>query len=82
MRRRVTPPLPTVRGVGPTRVRMPGPGAPDPVLDALPGLPATAMPVTMHEGLPIGVQVIADRYHDHDTIAVAALAASALGEAA
>ena len=36
------PPLPAVRGVGPTRVRMPGPGAPDPVLASLPALPATA----------------------------------------
>ncbi|RLZ02401.1 pseudouridine synthase [Kocuria tytonicola] len=39
----MSPPLPTVRGVGPTRVRMPGPGAPDPVLEARPGLPATAV---------------------------------------
>ena len=31
------------RGVGPTRVRMPGPGAPDPVLLALGSLPATAV---------------------------------------
>ena len=42
MRRRVNPPLPTVRGVGPARVRMPGPGSPDPVLRALDGLPTTA----------------------------------------
>lgn len=38
----MNPPLPTVRGVGPARVRMPGPGSPDPVLRALDGLPTTA----------------------------------------
>ncbi|WP_238693902.1 MULTISPECIES: pseudouridine synthase [unclassified Kocuria] len=38
----MAPPLRTVRGVGPTRVRMPGPGAPDPVLAAC-GVPATAV---------------------------------------
>lgn len=44
MRKRLTaPPLPMDRGVGPTRVRMPGPGAPDPVLVSLGSLPATAV---------------------------------------
>ena len=37
------PPLPLHRGVGPTRVRMPGPGAADPVLDALQRLPSSAV---------------------------------------
>lgn len=37
----MVPPLPTVRGVGATRVRMPGPGAPDPGLETS-GMPATA----------------------------------------
>lgn len=35
------------RGVGPTRVRMPGPGAPDPVLLSLDGLPDTAVAYVM-----------------------------------
>lgn len=35
------------RGVGPTRVRMPGPGAPDPVLLLLGSLPATAVSYVM-----------------------------------
>ncbi|MEX5272435.1 pseudouridine synthase [Kocuria sp. CPCC 205235] len=42
-KRRTAPPLPMDRGVGPTRVRMPGPGAPDPVLVSLGSLPATAV---------------------------------------
>ena len=42
-RRRVPPPLPLDRGVGPTRVRMPGPGASDPVLDSPGGPPPSAV---------------------------------------
>jgi amidase len=44
-------------------------------LATFPNLPATSVPVgTDPRGLPIGVQVIANRYRDHDAIAVAALA--------
>lgn len=49
-----------------------------PGLATYPNLPATAMPVTKHEGLPIGVQVIAAHHRDHDAIAIARLAAAAL----
>ena len=38
-------------------------------------LPATSVPIgTDPDGLPIGVQVIADTYADHTAIAVARLA--------
>lgn len=48
MRRRTgPPPLPLDRGVGPTRVRLPGPGAADPVLSALHGLPSSAVSYVM-----------------------------------
>lgn len=49
-----------------------------PGLATYPGLPATAVPVTVHNGLPIGVQVITARHRDHDSIAIARMAASAL----
>ena len=49
-----------------------------PGLATYPNLPATALPVTTHEGLPIGVQVIGARHRDHDTIAISRLAAAAL----
>ncbi|WP_375286352.1 amidase family protein [Sphingomonas sp.] len=49
-----------------------------PGLATYPNLPATAMPVTTHDGLPIGVQVIGARYRDHDTIAIAKIATAAL----
>ncbi len=43
-----------------------------PGLATFPLLPATSVPVgTDPDGLPIGVQVIADRYQDHTAIAVA-----------
>ena len=43
-------------------------------LATFPNLPATSVPVgTDPRGLPIGVQVITNRYRDHDAIAVAAL---------
>jgi amidase len=46
-----------------------------PGLATFPLLPATSAPVgTDPDGLPIGVQVIADRYADHTAIAVARLA--------
>ena len=44
-------------------------------LATFPNLPATSVPVgTDPRGLPIGVQVITNRFRDHDAIAVAALA--------
>jgi amidase len=44
-------------------------------LATFPNLPATSVPVGIGpRGLPIGVQVITNRYRDHDAIAVAALA--------
>jgi len=43
-----------------------------PALAAFPGLPATAVPVGADaDGLPIGVQVIAGHWKDHEAIAVA-----------
>ena len=43
-----------------------------PGLAAFPGLPATAVPVGRDkDGLPIGVQVIADHWQDHKAIAIA-----------
>ncbi|MGU3391020.1 amidase family protein [Sphingomonas sp. M1A8_2b] len=43
-------------------------------LATFPNLPATSVPVgTDPRGLPIGVQVITNRFRDHDAIAVAAL---------
>ncbi|VVT04096.1 Amidase [Sphingomonas sp. EC-HK361] len=43
-----------------------------PGLATFPLLPATSVPIAVDpNGLPIGVQVIADRYHDHTAIAVA-----------
>lgn len=43
-----------------------------PGLATFPLLPSTSVPVgTDHDGMPIGVQVIADRYADHTAIAVA-----------
>ena len=46
-----------------------------PGLATFPLLPATGVPVgTDPDGLPIGVQVIADRYADHTAIAVARVA--------
>ena len=43
-----------------------------PALAALPGLPATAVPVGKDpDGLPIGLQVISGQWHDHKAIAVA-----------
>lgn len=51
-----------------------------PGMATYPNLPATAMPVTEQNGLPVGIQVIADRHRDHDTIAIAALAARAIAQ--
>jgi amidase len=46
-----------------------------PGLATFPLLPATSVPVgTDPDGMPIGVQVIADRYADHTAIAVARMA--------
>lgn len=45
----------------------------------LPLLPATAVPVLQHEGLPVGVQVVGPRFADRTTIAVAGLIESCLG---
>lgn len=46
-----------------------------PGLATYPGLPATAVPIGADaDGLPIGVQVIADRFQDHTAIAIAAMA--------
>jgi amidase len=43
-----------------------------PGLATFPMLPATSVPIgTDPDGMPIGVQVIADTYHDHTAIAVA-----------
>jgi amidase len=43
-----------------------------PALAAFPGLPATAVPVgTDPDGMPIGAQIIADLWKDHQAIAVA-----------
>ena len=45
-----------------------------PCLATYPGLPATAVPIGAGaDGLPIGVQVITDRYQDHQAIATARL---------
>jgi amidase len=52
-----------------------------PALAAYPGLPATAVPIgTDPDGMPIGVQAIADLWQDHKAIAVAR-AAHALARA-
>lgn len=51
-----------------------------PGLATYPNLPATAMPAGTLEGMPIGVQVICDLHRDHDSIAIAALAARALAD--
>jgi amidase len=46
-----------------------------PMMAAHANLPATTVPVgTDADGLPIGVQVIARRWHDHDAIAIARMA--------
>ncbi len=45
-----------------------------PGLATYPNLPATALPVSTHDGLPIGAQVIGARHRDHDTIAIARIA--------
>ena len=46
-----------------------------PGLATYPMLPATAVPIAASdEGLPIGLQVITDRYRDHDAIAIARMA--------
>ena len=45
-----------------------------PGMATYPGLPATAVPVATHDGLPIGLQVICDTHRDHDAIAIARLA--------
>ena len=45
-------------------------------LATFPELPSTVLPVGSAGHLPVGMQVIADRYRDHDTIA----AATAIGE--
>jgi len=37
-------------------------------LATFPGLPSTVLPIGEAEGLPVGLQVIAERYNDHDTI--------------
>jgi amidase len=43
-----------------------------PGLATFPMLPATSVPIgTDPDGMPIGVQVLADRWHDHDAIALA-----------
>jgi amidase len=43
-----------------------------PVMPAnLLGLPAAVVPAAMHDGLPMGVQVMADRWHDLTALAVA-----------
>jgi amidase len=33
-----------------------------------PGLPSTVLPIGTVDGLPVGMQVIADRYRDYQTI--------------
>jgi amidase len=45
----------------------------------LPYLPATAVPAGVHDGLPVGVQVVGRRFADHATIAVAGLVERELG---
>ena len=46
-----------------------------PGLATYPGLPATAVPIAYDkDGLPIGLQVITDRYQDHSAIAIARMA--------
>ena len=42
-------------------------------LATYPGLPAVAMPVGMANGLPTGIQVIADTHRDHHALALATL---------
>lgn len=37
-------------------------------LATFPGLPSTVLPIGTVEGLPVGMQVIGDRYQDHQTI--------------
>jgi amidase len=51
-------------------------------LATYPGLPAVAMPVGTADGLPTGVQVIADTFRDHHALAVAGLIDRHLGETA
>ena len=48
-------------------------------LATYPGLPAVAMPVGMADGLPTGIQVIADTHRDHHALAVATLIDQHLG---
>ena len=46
-----------------------------PGLATYPGLPATAVPIASGKGaLPIGLQIITDRYQDHSAIAIARMA--------
>jgi amidase len=40
-------------------------------LATFPGLPSTVLPVGGAGHLPVGMQVIGDRFRDHDTIAAA-----------
>ena len=48
-------------------------------LATFPGLPSTVLPVGSARHLPVGMQVIGDRFRDHDTIAAATAIGALLG---